>query len=384
METPIVQVKRSPSLAVYRRIAVTFSVLTVLVVALVAYVVLLRAEVVVLSKQEEVRAEFLVDVAAESVNEPSKDDIPGTITSLEDSVTRTFPSTSVVKVKLPPKGQVRIVSAMTRPQTLIATTRLQMTDGTLYRLKKTVVVPAQGSVIADIYPDDATAQPPQGEISFIIPGLNPDSQRLFTVTSSGSLAGEEKDVRMVTASDMNAAEEVLKNEMATTLIARAREKATSDGASMDGEIVEVAVAHRTSDVPVGSDAEAFALTVTVRATVVHYDAKKLAARTRETLKDKLTYDKTLRDFDASGIVVEVEKLDGTTGRATLKVSAAGSSMLSADSPSFTKDKLLGVTVEAATAYLQGVDGVASASVRTKPWWSSRLPNVPDHIMVEVR
>lgn len=384
METPIIRVKNSPSLAVYRRIAVTFSVLTLVVVALVVYVVLLRGEIVVLSKSEEVRTELAVDVVAPSIDDSMNGAIPGAITSLEDALTRSFPSTSVVKVQVPAKGQVRIASSLSRPQTLIASTRLQMEDGTLYRVKKTVVVPAWGGVIAEVYADDLTKAPPQGEVTFIIPGLNPETQKLFKAVSIGSLAGGEKDVRMVTAGDMQSAEEVLKNELVGTLTGRVREKAKADGASMGGEILDFATIRRVSDVEVGSDVDAFTLTVTVRATAVHYDDKTLDAMVRAALIDKLSYDKTLRSVVDGSTKVEVQSLDVVAGKATLKVTAAGASMLSKDSPSFSKEKILGVTVEAATSYLQGIDGVASASVRTTPWGASRLPSVPDHINIEVR
>jgi len=372
--------RHSPSLAVYRRIAFTFIALTCAVVALVAYVVLLRAEIVVLSEQEEIRGDMTVEVA-----EGDGGDVSGTVTSVEETVSRTFPSASVVKVKMPSKGEVRIKSALSRSQTLIASTRLEMADGTLYRLKNAVTVPAFGAVTVETYADDASKPiPTESEISFTIPGLNADTRALFTVTSVGSFAGEEKDVKMVTAGDMNAATETLKAELMGTLKTQVEEKANASGAVMGGEIVSYDVVKRTSDVEVGSDADEYTLTVTVRATAIHYDAERFATLVREGLQDKLSYDKTLRAVEESGTTIEVEKIDVPAGRATLKVSASGTSILSADAPSLSKEKLLGVTIDAAKEYLEGIDGVASASVRTKPFWSSRVPNVPDHVTVEVR
>ena len=105
-----------PSIALYRRIATVFLVLTAAVVGLVAYVVLSRATVVVLSKQEEAKADFVLDVAGKA----TAGEVPGVVAQESDTLTQKFPSTSVVKVDAPSTGRVKITSSLFRSQTLVA------------------------------------------------------------------------------------------------------------------------------------------------------------------------------------------------------------------------------------------------------------------------
>ena len=80
----------------------------------------------------------------------------------------------------------------------------------------------------------------------------------------------------------------------------------------------------------------------------------------------------------------VEKTDPASGRANLRVLAKGLSIMSLEAPALDPAKLAGVTVEAARGYLEKIDGVASASVKVSPFWAGRLPNIAEHIKVEVR
>lgn len=369
-----------PSIALYRRIATAFLVLTALVVALVAYVVLSRATVVVLSKQEEIAADFVLDVSVK----PGPGEVPGTMLEVSDTLSQTFPSTSVVKVDAPAEGRVKIATTLSRSQTLVATTRLLTPDGVLFRIKSTVVVPAGGSVEVDAFADQPGASGNVGNVTFTIPGLNPDTRRFFTVETVRSMEGGLKDVRMVTTQDVDAAEAVLRQKLETSLAERLREKAKEAGGATSGEIIAYETTRKLTDVPVGSEEETFTLTFALKATGVLYDESRFADQVRAKLKEQLSYDRSLLSIEEASVTKAVEKVDLIGGRANLRVTAKGTTVLSPDSPSLDREKLVGVTVDAARTYLEQIDGVSSASIKASPFWTGRMPNVADHITVEVR
>ncbi len=369
-----------PSIALYRRIATVFLVLTAAVVGLVAYVVLSCATVVVLSKQEEAKADFVLDVAGKA----TAGEVPGVVSTESDTLTQKFPSTSVVKVDAPSTGRVKITSSLFRSQTLVATTRLLTPDGVLFRIKKTVTVPADGSVEVDAFADQPGATGDVGNVTFTIPGLNPDTQRFFKVETVSPMQGGVKEVRMVTKDDVDAAEAVLGDKLKASLAERLRGKAKEAGGSMSGELITYDVTKKLTDVPVGEEADAFTLTLTLQATGVLYDESKFADAVRGKLKEQLPFDRSLLSVEAGSVTKDVEKVDLVAGRANLRVTAVGTSVLSPDSPALSRDKIVGVSVDAAKTYLEHVDGVSSASVKVSPFWIGRLPNVADHITVEVR
>ncbi|MFA6604219.1 MAG: hypothetical protein WCT10_05305, partial [Patescibacteria group bacterium] len=135
----------------YRRIATVFVVLTIGTIGLALYVIFARATVVILSRQEPVKSEFIVDVA----REPAPGDVAGDVLEATETLTQSFPSTSLVKMDAHATAFVRISSSLGRAQTLVATTRLLTPAGVLFRIKKTVLVPAQGSVEVEAYADAA-------------------------------------------------------------------------------------------------------------------------------------------------------------------------------------------------------------------------------------
>lgn len=368
------------SIALYRRIVTVFLVLTVVVVLLVAYVVLSRASIVVLSKQEAANADFIIDVASK----PTADEVAGTVLQAEDSVTETFPSSSVVKIDTPAEGKVKITSTLFRPQTLIATTRLLTPDGVLFRLKKTVVIPANGSAVADVRADVPGAAGNVAGTTFTIPGLNADTARFFTVTTVDAFEGGVKDQHMLTKEDIATAAQVLEDRLKGSLADKLRQKAKDAGAQGGGEFISYETVNKKTDVPVGDEGTQFTLTLGLRATGVFYDAKAFADRVKTNMTDHLPYGRALLSVEEGSMTTDVEKVDLVSNRANLHVTAKGTTVLSPDSPALRKEKLLGVSADAAKKYLERIDGVSSASVQVTPFWIGRLPNVPEHISVEVR
>ncbi len=366
--------------ALFRRIATLFVALTLGTVALVLYVVLSRATVVVLSKQEEVKLDTVIDVA----RQPIEGEIAGEVIELTDELTQTFPSTSVVKVDVPATGRVAIKSTLSRAQTLVATTRLAAPDGRLYRIKKTVLVPANGSVEVDVYADKVGAAGDIGDAAFEIPGLLPENRKYFTVSTVSPIGGGVKDVRMVTKDDVASAAEVIKEKLTRDLTDKLVQKAKEGGAAVSGAIITPEILNQLTDEAIGSEAAEFALTMKLKLTGVFYDnamfQKVLAAK----LKELVPFDRQFQRVEDQATTVAVEKTDPAAGQANLRVTAMGLSILSPAAPALDPAKLTGVTVDAAKGYLEKIDGVASASVKVSPFWSGRLPNIAEHIKVEVR
>ncbi len=366
--------------ALFRRIATLFLALTLGTVVLVLYVVLSRATVVVLSRQDEVRLDTVIDVA----RQPIEGEIAGEVIELTDELTQTFPSTSVVKVDVPATGRVAIKSTLPRAQTLVATTRLAAPDGRLFRIRKTVVVPASGVVEVDVYADQVGPGGDIGDATFEIPGLLPENRKYFTVSTVSPIGGGVKDVRMVTKDDVASAAEVIKEKLTREMTDKLVQKAKEGGAAASGALISAEVLNQLTDEPVGSEAAEFSLTMKLKLTGIFYDNAMFQKAIAAKLRELVPFDRQFQRVEDQATKVTVEKTDPAAGQANLRVSAVGLSILSPEAPALDPAKLTGVTADAAKGYLEKIDGVASASVKLSPFWSVRLPNIAEHIKMEVR
>ncbi len=367
-------------LALYRRIATVFVVLTVGTVGLALYVIFSRATVVVLSRQDEVKTDFIVDVS----RKPADGELAGDVVELTDSISQKFPSTSSDKVDVKAEGRVRIKSALGRAQTLVATTRLLTPDGVLFRIAKTVTVPANGSVEVDAAADQPGAGGAVGTATFTIPGLNPDTRKLFTVETVEPITGGVKEGRIVTQEDVDGAAAVLRDKLLKDLTDRVRQQAKDDKAPVSGEVITPSTVSQLTDVAVGGEAEEFTLTLKLKVDGVFFDKDQLGKMMAAKLKELVPFDRKFLAVADQATELNVEKLDVAAARANIRVTAKGSSIMSPDAPTLAPAKLAGVTVDAAKAYLEKVSGVSSASVKVSPFWSNRLPDIADHIRVEIR
>ncbi len=372
--------RRGSSAGSYRVIAVAFLVLAAGIAVFSAYVVFARAEVIVLSDQQETEADLIIDVTSQA----SEGEVTGGVYEVSKKVSQTFPATSVVSIDERVEGTARITSTLSRSQTLVKTTRLMTPDGLLFRTAETVVVPAFGSVLVDIHSDEPGPDAAIGDATFTIPGLNPDTRQHFTVETVEPLMSGQREVRMVTASDILKAKELLEERLENELSDTLREKARQAGMPMSGQIFDFEVAREETDIAAGEEAEEFTMTVAVRGAGVFFDRDEMRENIRGLLQDRLPYDRSLLRLNEQDLTMAVEKCDLLGQRANIRVSAKGTAILSGDAAGLDPDKLTGVTADAAQEYLEELDGVSSASVKIKPFWARRLPNVAEHIRVEVR
>jgi hypothetical protein len=362
------------SLGVFRRIALPFLGLAAGVVAVVLLVLFSSATVTVFSAEQALSQDVTVDI----VRHPVGSQVKGDVFEATGTVSQQFPATSAADIDAHAEGKVRISSALTRSQTLVATTRLLTADGKLYRIKKTVTVPANGSVEVDAFADAAGKAGETADATFTIPGLNPGVRELFTVKTSSPFVGGSVQAKAVTKSDVESAYTVLKDRAAKELSAKLEDRV----AAFSGRLVSVEAVRQTTDVAAGTAAEGFTASVTVRVTAVGYDALAFAQAVEQGLTSKVPLGWRAKVDGTPALTVA--QTDLQAGHASIRAAAKASLTIAPDNPDLVPEKFTGVTTEAAKAYVESLDGVKAVSIRVKPFWAGRLPTIVDHVAVEVR
>jgi len=152
--------------------------------------------------------------------------IPGRIvTSAALTASQAITPTGTTTIAGVATGSVTLTNKTALEQDLIATTRLQTADGTLFRLKTAVKIPANGTATADVYADKSGATGDIGPTHFIVPGLPAKEQSLIYADSSAPMSGGEAGQGgTITQADVDAA--------VATLTAQAKTSAATSLASL--------------------------------------------------------------------------------------------------------------------------------------------------------
>lgn len=136
-----------------------------------------------------------------------------TVLTATRHATATVPATGTKKVSRVASGTVTISSTYSASQRLIANTRLEATDGKIYRLASSVDLPANGSVTATVNAESpGEAYNRSSATTFKLPGFKGDPRYdVFSAKSQGAITGGfVGDEPAVAEADLEAARAELK------------------------------------------------------------------------------------------------------------------------------------------------------------------------------
>ncbi len=362
---------------IYRKIALGFATLALVVGAGVAYVVYAHATVSVFPQKAEVKTERVLTVMIAPQN---ADEIPGEVTEVTVAGEKTGAPETSTKTDGIATGMVTLINETSSDQTLIPTTRLLSTDGTLFRLKGRVNVPANGRVKAEAYADKAGEGGNIAPARFTIPGLSAALQESIYAESEAAMTGGIVTVGTISTADIEKTENALRQE----LIAQARAefvKATEN--PWTGHAVVAETMARVVSAGPGETANGVTVRLTLRVRSVDFDRAKAVTAAAEDLKRSLTSDRELVGVIVDDSSFTIDKADAKAGTASLRVALAGQSRVSLGSPLFDAGKLRGLGLDDVRTYFEGIEGVERVDVKFRPFWLKRMPLLPDRIEFQV-
>lgn len=362
---------------VFRKIALGFAVLALLVGAGVAYVVYAHASVSVYPLKAEVKTERVLTVLKNPQNE---DEIPGEVFEVTVAGEKTGAPETSTKTDGIATGMVTLINETSNDQTLIPTTRLLTEDGTLFRIKSRVNVPAKGRVKTEAYADKAGESGNIAPTRFTIPGLSIDLQKSIYAESEAAMTGGIVTVGTVTTADIEKTETSLRQE----LIAQAREElAKAAKGPWTGHAIVAETMARTVSASPGETANGVTVRLTLRVRETDFDRARAVAAAAEDLKRSLTSDRELIGVKADDSSFTIDKADPKAGTASLRIALVGQSRVSLESPLFDASKLRGLGLEDVQKYFEGIEGVERVDVKFRPFWLKRMPVLPDRIEFQV-
>jgi len=374
--------KRDPK-KLYRRLAVSFAVLTAVLLGAVWFFTFAKVKIVIISAKEKIADSLSVEIinqANRSGASPAQ--IAGVVKLVPVEETKTFASSGREVLGEEVVGRVTIVNNYIKNQPLVATTRLLSAGNKLFRLKNTVNVPAGGQVVAEVYADQAKPEMAIGPSKFTIPGLWAGIQDKIYAQSNQAMEYSEKIKYTIQQSDLDNAVKELKN----NLLANAGKQLGQAYGEYSQRLYQVDNNSISQEVQgkVGEEKRNFTIKMKAMVTLIAFGDNDIYERAKIKLAATLADDKQIAEFTKQNLAYSLAKVDLSQGLAEVKVIFEAKATLKDSAKVIKKDSLAGMNYEQLKAYLNSLPEVAGYEINFLPAFIKKAPNLVDRIEVEIR
>lgn len=368
---------------IYKKIAVSFIFLTVLLVVIIFYFSFVKVSIVLIPNQEDVSNNLTLDVYDQQKNPVLNSSvILGVVKQIEVEESKTYQASSKEVLGQEVIGKVTIFNNYNKTQPLIATTRLLSSDNKLFRIKNTVVAPAGGQVEAEIYADEPSREMVIGPSKFTIPGLWAGVQDKIYGQSNTAMEYKEKTKTTIQQSDIDQAVSNLKSVLAVKI----KEQVNNDFKDYNQAVYKIddnSIAQQL-DSKIGDEKDKFTLSIKTAVTIVAFADEKVFQLAKQKLASTLPDDKELVDFSKKDIAYNLNSFDLKQGTAIIDTFFTGKMILKKNAEIIDRSKLLGLTNEQLNQYLGSIPEIAGYEIKYHPSFIKKVPNLIDRIKVEIK
>ena len=376
-------VKKHDPKKLYRRLAVSFAVLTAALLGAVWFFTFAKVKIVIVSAQEKIADSLSVEIVNQANGSGvSLAQIAGVVKSVPVEEVKTFVSSGREVLGQEVIGQVTIVNNYIKNQPLVATTRLLSADNKLFRLKNTVNVPAGGQVVAEVYADQAKPEMAIGPSKFTMPGLWAGIQDKIYGQSKEAMKYSEKVKYTIQQSDIDNAVKELKN----NLLANAGKQLGQAYSEYSQRLYQVDNNSISQEVQgkVGEEKRNFTIKMKAMVTLVAFGDDDIYERAKTKLATALADDKQIAEFTKQNLAHSLAKVDLANGLAEVKVNFEAKATLKDSAKVIKRNNLTGMNYEQLKAYLNSLPEVASYEIKFFPAFIKKAPNLVDRIDIEIK
>lgn len=372
----------SPVSGVYRKIAMSFIGLTIVIVFVALWFSSVRATVWITPSRETTPIRVNLRVSRDRTDGALR----GRVVQAVFERVQEFQVTKgdSKKVQGISTGTVRITNTNSQPQPLVKTTRLLTSDGRLYRISEQVTVPAKGTVDVKAYADESGPNFDFAKTEkFIIPGLSDSMQKLVYAESVTPFAGGERNVRVFGQEDADASEKVLREvileEAKKTLRANVNDPLLSE-ATYRTEVVS-----KNTSAMIGDETDAYLMSMKLSVTAVFYAKQELNASIQSAVEAAVPEGRKLATAGTPmNLSFEIKNVDISSEDADIEVTAEALTKRTSPEGSFDKLDILGEPIADAERIIERAEGVEDVEIIVRPKWIRRLPTQKDRVTIKMR
>lgn len=373
---------------IYKKIAITFVALTVILLGVIFYFSYAHVDIVLIPSEERVSGSVSMTVydKDKNTNQTSmeeEDKIPnGVIQEMDIEASKNYQPSQTETIGGEVTGKVTIYNNYTKNQPLMASTRLMSSDGKLFRLKDTVSVSPGSSVEVAVYADKPGADMALAPSKFTLPGLWAGIQDKIYAESKEAFVYQEQVKRTITQDDIDNAIKDIKNVLIEKVKTDVSEK-YKDYTEVKYEINEKSISQVVGG-KVGETKDGFSVSMKAKVVIIAFNADKVVALAQKKLASQVPVDKDLTAFNANTLIYNLNGYSLKDGTADISISYEGKMLPKDNSSLIEKERLIGMSKEEVESYLSSLPEIASFRVRFYPPFVRKVPNLVDRIKVEVK
>ncbi|HSR89326.1 MAG TPA: hypothetical protein VLK22_02910 [Candidatus Udaeobacter sp.] len=365
-----------PSVGFYRTIALSFLVVTLVLLGIIIFFTSKKATIVVVAKTDNKNINLDINVEKQKAGNTS---ILGMVTTTEFNLSQKYSPTGNKTITGLAEGSVTLHNDTSAAQTLVKTTRLLTTGGVLFRLSDRVLVPANGKVSAAVYADQPGASGNIGPSKFTIPGLNEDKQKVIYADSDKDMSGGVRTVGVLTADDLKLAEsdyvEKVKQQVNSSL---------AQAGSFNQKLVFVPSHNVVSDRKAGEEVSEFNLSGTSTVVVVFYNNDDLKSVLEKEMSGRIDSgsEKILSASKEPQITLASYDLEKQKARFSIYQDVLVT--LDSNADKLVAGQFFGKNKDEIERYIFGLGHVVGVDVKFSPSWMRSAPTSADKIQVIVK
>lgn len=374
----------------YKKIVIGFSVVAVIILALIIYFSLAKTVITVTLTPQETSTSFYANVKKELTDEDklTNNALDGYLLKTEVSGAQDFANTNQGnEVEDQATGTVTIYNNWSQEQPLAATTRLLTPDNTLFRIKDRVDVPAGGKLEnVEVYADQPGAAGNISPTKFTIPGLWPGLQDKIYAESTAAMTGGLRQAKVLTEEIAKNAKNNLSQQLiqeAITKLEQADEIRNSGDTVLEQALFQVVLSEQLS-AEAGEEIDSFNLEMNLRIIAVVFDENELLTKAVNTIQGELANDQELKSHNKNNLIYSVDEYSFEDQTASLRVQFSAKVVPRLSSPIFNRDNITGKDSQQIKAYFANYDEIGNVTIKFSPFWVTKAPSLKDHIEIKIK
>ncbi len=370
------------SITVYRKIAYSFIILTIMLLAAIFYFSFVKVTITVLPKQESLNSNLIVDIIDKDKGTAAGGAVAGEVKQAEIEQSKIYAASGIETVGEEVAGKITVINDYNRSQQLVATTRFLSPDNKLFRLKNTITVPAGGRVEADVYADEISPEMAIGPSHFTIPGLWAGLQDKIYGESKEPMKYSQQVKKYIQQADIETAVKDLRE----SLLAKAKTEigeSYKDYSRVIYDIDDNSISREVGG-KAGEEKDEFSIVMKTKVIVVAFNEDDIFKLAEQKLNSILSDDKKLLRFEKDNISYGLNNYNINQGLASLNASFSGEITAREGANIVERDKILGLSRQQLDSYLKNMPEIADYEIKFYPSFINKVPNLADRIEIEIK
>lgn len=368
----------NPTPRFYRTIALSFLAGTIILVVAVSSMTMGKAVITIKTKPQTITFDAPVSITARSTG---GDSINGAVRLVAVNGSKSMSPENGPEQPSYAGGSVVLSNDSKDNQPLVATTRLLSNNTMLFRLRKSVMVPAQGSIVAEVIADKPGKEYEIGPTEFRIPGLSETKQKLIYAKSTAAMTGGTSRKAVLTDADIERATAALTAELLAEGKKQLEGEISASSSDKFTGIFTSNVKEIKNDTKLGAVTNQFTISMKLDVTGVFYSINDLNAHIMQAIQSNTAYSGSIVS-PVGQAEITVNRFDEKNQAAEVRVKQGWAVKAKNYDNLIDKRQLGGLTADDASRALKGLEWIDSARVSFTPGWIKKIPKNIDKIKIE--